>query len=209
MEKKHQVHHLIILDESGSMESIKKSTISGFNELVQTAKGAEEKFSDQEHFVTLVTFNGMGNKILHVVEPVVNLSAIDVNSYNPNASTPLFDAMAFAINKLKQLLHTENYNVLVTILTDGEENASREYRANDIRTMVEDLSTKGWTFTYIGTDHDVTKMADSLSIKNKMVYNKSESGMNELFMTEKMAREKYYSKISRKEKTDEDFYKEG
>ena len=62
MEKKHQVHNLIILDESGSMASIKELIISGFNELVQTLKGIEKDFPEQEHFISLVTFNGMGQK---------------------------------------------------------------------------------------------------------------------------------------------------
>ena len=51
METKHQVHNLIILDESGSMESIKKTIIQGFNEIVQTVKGIEKEFPEQEHFI--------------------------------------------------------------------------------------------------------------------------------------------------------------
>ena len=50
MEKKHQVHNLIILDESGSMESIKEPIISGFNELVQTIKGIEKDFPEAGAF---------------------------------------------------------------------------------------------------------------------------------------------------------------
>ena len=48
-EPKHNVFNLIILDESGSMESIKNATISGFNEVVQTVKGVEQQFPEQEH----------------------------------------------------------------------------------------------------------------------------------------------------------------
>jgi nucleoside-triphosphatase THEP1 len=47
METKHQVHNLIILDESGSMESIKKTIIEGFNEIVQTVKGVEKEFPEK------------------------------------------------------------------------------------------------------------------------------------------------------------------
>ena len=67
METKHQVHNLIILDESGSMESIKKTIIEGFNEIVQTVKGIEKAFPEQEHFISLVTFNGRGQKLLHFI----------------------------------------------------------------------------------------------------------------------------------------------
>lgn len=60
MEAKQKVFNLIILDESGSMQSIKSATISGFNEVVQTIKGMEMQFPEQEHFISLVTFNGIG-----------------------------------------------------------------------------------------------------------------------------------------------------
>lgn len=50
MQKKHQVHNLIILDESGSMSSIEKTIMNGFNELVQTIQGIESQFPNQEHF---------------------------------------------------------------------------------------------------------------------------------------------------------------
>lgn len=102
MEKKHQVHNLIILDESGSMLSIKGTIIQGFNEIVQTVKGIEKQFSDQEHFISLVTFNGLEQKLLHFVDPVHNLNQINDALYDPNSSTPLFDAMGFGLNKLKQ-----------------------------------------------------------------------------------------------------------
>ena len=83
MEKKHQVHNLIILDESGSMSSIKPLIISGFNELVQSIKGIEEQFPEQEHLITMVSFNDMNNKILHFIDPVSRLDVINDRTYNP------------------------------------------------------------------------------------------------------------------------------
>ena len=55
MEKK--IYNLIILDESGSMQSIKPQAITGLNETLQTIKSAQEKFENQSHYVTLVSFN--------------------------------------------------------------------------------------------------------------------------------------------------------
>ena len=57
MEAKHQVHNLIILDESGSMSSIKPQIISGFNELVQSIKGIQKQFPEQEHDISIISFN--------------------------------------------------------------------------------------------------------------------------------------------------------
>ena len=207
MENKHQVHNLIILDESGSMNSVKKATIQGFNETVQTIKGIEKKYPEQEHFISLITFNGIAQKLLHFIDPANKLNEIDEKRYNPDASTPLFDAMGFGINKLKQVLENrKDYNVLVTILTDGEENASREYSGKAIKELIEDLKQKNWTFTYIGTDHDVEGFAKAISIENTLFYKKSDAGMRDMFDKERKAREKYSQKIRAKEDTSKDYF---
>lgn len=207
MEKKHQVHNLIILDESGSMNTIKEIIIRGFNELVQTIKGIEKQFPDQEHFITFITFNGLGQKMLHFMDPASKLMEINSQNYRPDADTPLFDAMGFTINKLKQELENRSeYNVLVTILTDGEENASREFSGNDIKYMVEELKQNRWTFTYIGTDHDVEKVASKLSIDNTLAFNKDEKGIKEMFEKEQCARANFSIRISKNEDTSENYF---
>lgn len=135
---KHAVHNLIILDESGSMSSIKNETLSGFNEIVQTIKGVEHQFPEQEHFISLVSFNGLGRKIHLWKEPVAKLEQLNTEGYNPDASTPLYDAMGISMGKLSAEINGQkDYNVLVTIFTDGEENASVEYSGALIKKMVE------------------------------------------------------------------------
>ncbi|MBK6611112.1 MAG: VWA domain-containing protein [Sphingobacteriales bacterium] len=209
MEKKHQVHNLIILDESGSMESIKTAIIQGFNELVQTIQGIEKQFPEQEHFISFVSFNGLGQKLLHFIDPASKLKQIDDKTYKPNASTPLFDAMGFSINKLKQSLQGQtDFNVLVTILTDGEENASKEFSGNDIKKLVEELKQNRWTFTYIGTDHDVEKIAISLSINNTMLFEKNEAGIRKMFMKEQNSRANYSRKIRSNEDTSSNYFED-
>ena len=207
MNKKHQVHNLIILDESGSMESIKKTTIQGFNEIVQTVKGIGKEYPEQEHFISLITFNGIGHKILHFIDPVEKLELIDGSRYKPDASTPLYDAMGFSFAKLRQVLeNTKDYNVLVTIMTDGEENASKEYTGPAIKKLIEELKLNRWTFTYIGADHDVEKFARSMSIPNTMAFEKNVDSMNDMFLKEKFARTEYSKKIRMNEQTNTDFY---
>jgi uncharacterized protein YegL len=209
MEKKHQVHNLIILDESGSMEPIKKTIIQGFNELVQTIQGIERQFPEQEHFISFISFNGLGQKLLHFIDPVSKLKQIDDKTYQPDATTPLFDAMGFSINKLKHSLQGQtDYNVLVTILTDGEENASKEYSGNNIKILVEELKQNRWTFTYIGTDHDVEKIANSLSINNTMIFEKNDADIKRMFMKEHSARFKYSEKIRLDEDTSSNYFDE-
>lgn len=207
MEQKHQVHNLIILDESGSMESIKPSIINGFNELVQSIKGIQEQFPEQDHYISIVSFNGFGNKIMHFMDEVSKLNSIDSSNYKPDSMTPLYDAMGFSFTKLKKELESQtNYNVLVTILTDGEENSSKEYTGTVIKNMIEELSEGNWTFTYIGTDHDVEKMATNLSIKNSMVFEKNVEGIKSMFEKQHFSRMRYSSNIREKKDFKENYF---
>ena len=207
MGKKHQVHNLIILDESGSMESIKTTIIKGLNEVVQTIVGIEKQFPDQEHFISFISFNSLKLNMLHFVDPASKLQEVNSETYQPAATTPLFDAMGFSINKLKQFLKgKKDYNVLVTILTDGEENSSKEFSGNDIKKLVEDLKQDRWTFTYMGTDHDVEKIAASLSINNTLAFNKNEADIEAMFSLERDARTKFSRKIQMNEPTDLNYF---
>lgn len=196
METKQEIHNLIILDESGSMNLIKDFIMQGFNEIVQNLKGLEEKFSEQEHFVTFLTFNGLRTNLVHFVEPVRELKELDKNSYQPNASTPLYDAMGYGLNLLrKKLLNKENCNVIVTILTDGEENASTEYTRESINSLVNELKREDWSFTYIGADHDVIRVARSLSIDDFMVFEKKKDNVENMFNIRKDVLYKTCNKI--------------
>lgn len=99
-----------------------------------------------------------------------------------------------------------DYNVLVTILTDGRENASKEYDGATIKKMVDELSAKNWTFTYIGADHDVENFAASISIKNTMRFNKNRADMKRMFQVEQSSRANYSMKIRKKESTRDNYY---
>ena len=147
--------------------------------------------------------------MLHFLDPIIKLQNINDKGYFPEASTPLFDAMGSSIHTLKRALtgHSD-YNVLVTILTDGEENASKEFTGKDIKKLVEELTQNRWTFTYIGTDHDVEKMAASISIRNIMSFDKNETGISTVFLKEKSARNNYSAKIRSGKNTDTDYFEE-
>jgi hypothetical protein len=207
MENKHQVHNLIILDESGSMGTIKSLIINGFNELVQSVKGIEGQFPEQEHLISMVSFNALNNNILHFIDPVSKLDAINDITYNPASMTPLYDAMGFSISKLKLYLEgKENYSVLVTVLTDGEENASKEYTGVAIKNLVDELKQQNWTFTYIGADHDVEGMASKMNIHNTMSFDKNGQDIKRMFERESSSRIKFSLRIRKGEQDNSDYY---
>ena len=98
---KNRIFNLIIIDESGSMFSIKQQAISGLNETIQTIRKAQADHPDQEHFVSLVSFNTENIKTIHKCIPASDIKEIDADKYLPNSGTPLYDAMGFAINDLR------------------------------------------------------------------------------------------------------------
>jgi hypothetical protein len=205
--KKHKVYNLIILDESGSMHSIKDMIISGFNEVVQTVKSVAKQFPEQEHYISLISFNSLKLKTHHDCELFTQLDEINGTNYKPNSTTPLFDAMGYGINHLREKIKEENNcNVLVTILTDGLENASKEYDKMAIKALVEEMEEKKWTFTYIGTDHKVEEFATSIAIKNTINFKKSKGGLKQVFDQERHARYKYSENIRNNFSTKRGFY---
>lgn len=200
METKHKVFNLVILDESGSMEMIKRPTISGFNELADTIRGVERQYPEQEHLISFVTFNGHGIRTLLWNQPAAQLQPIDGNRYQPYSSTPLYDAMGFGITRLRaEVEPLKEYNVLVTVLTDGEENASREYTGAAVKKLVDELSAGNWTFTYMGANHDVAAFAMKISITNTLQFEASAEDVHRMFREEKNARINYSRKIRDKE----------
>lgn len=87
------VFNLIILDESGSMQSIKTSIVGSFNETLQVIINADQKHEDQNHFVTFVTFDSEGIREHNYLQPASSLQKLTMETYLPGAATPLYDAI--------------------------------------------------------------------------------------------------------------------
>ena len=189
--KTKRVHNLIIVDESGSMEVIRKQAFVGMNETLQTVRKMQEKFPDQEQFVTLLTFD-TGHTTWHYDNtPAAQTKNLDWKAYNPGGGTPLYDAMGMAISKVNAQIE-EGDNVLVTVITDGEENSSEEWTLKMIRTMIEKLKKQNWTFTLIGTDNlDVEGMARSFAIDEHLEFKQTEAGTKAMFARERRCRARF------------------
>ena len=188
------VYNLLILDESGSMEVVREPTIRGFNELVQSVQGLAREFPDKKQVVSLTTFNGAGIREKLFLQESSALQPLTLADYRPDSMTPLHDAIGQSVSKLRNVLTTTgavNYQVLVTVLTDGEENASKEFTRPVIRQLIEQLKEQGWTFTYIGANHDVDRAAAGLAIDNKLAFTQNAEEMDAMFIKERYARRRY------------------
>ena len=186
------VYNVIILDESGSMSSIYRETLTGVNEVLNGIRKNQEEFPDQRHYVTIVTFEGngvAGVKVRRDRVPIGTVEPFTEKDYRPGGCTPLYDAMGKTLNEMEGLVGPED-KVMVTVITDGFENSSREYSGKIVRNMVERLRKKGWVLAYIGANQDSVEAARDLSIGNALDFEATPSGMqNMACMFRKASRE--------------------
>lgn len=189
-----KVYNLILLDESGSMLSIYEPALTGVNETLQTIRGTVSSHPNQQHFISLVTFSGCSVRHIYSAESAEWTSDLTRDQFTPMGNTPLFDALGSSLHKLEARVE-DNSVVLVTVITDGYENASREYTAEAIKALVERLEKKGWVFTYIGANQDVVKAAQSMSIRNFLCFHADCEGTGKMFADEKDARLHFFDRI--------------
>ena len=195
---KTKVFNLIILDKSGSMSTIADAAIAGFNETVGGIRSAQKQFADtQEHYVSLLPFCACSMEYVYDCEPVEKVRNLTHHDYQPCCGTPLYDAMGKGINDLhKKTKDMENATVVVTIITDGMENASREYSGMAIKALVDKMHDQyGWNFAYIGTNQDVESVAVNLSITNSFFFEDTNQGMGAAWEKERKAKHRMYARM--------------
>ena len=195
--KKTKVYNVIIMDRSGSMWEIQKPAIMGYNEVLGGVKAAATKFAEtQEQFVKLVLFDSSSIDEVYWNANPADAAILTEETYVPGACTPLYDAVGRTLTKLeKELKGDDNHSVVVTIITDGYENDSHEYNLTAVKSLIEHLKKEGWSFAYMGTDHDVEGVTVSLSITNVVKFEKTEAGTLKSFKKERHAREMWSHKM--------------
>ena len=191
---KTRIFNLIIIDESGSMQSIKKAAIDSVNETIQSIRAAAEKYEDQEHIVSLVTFHD-DVKTVYECAYIKDVAELTAETYQPKCCTALYDAMGMSLNAIRPKV-AEADKVLVTVVTDGYENASKEYNGKAIKALVDELKAKGWVFAYIGANQDVEAVAATISITN--VLNFEATSIGTACMSERVVkgRTRWFDKIA-------------
>ena len=170
-----RIFNLIILDKSGSMFRLGQAPVDTVNETIESLRKEQKGRSNWEFFFSLVTFNDESNTVYDNV-PINEANLMKDEEYDPANCTALYDAMGFAITHQKKFV-SENDNVVVTIITDGYENASKEYSGDTIKKIVEELKTKGWVFTFIGANQDVLKAGSNISVDNVMAFDATDDGL--------------------------------
>lgn len=154
----------VVIDESGSMESLQEKTISGFNEYITTLKQKGVKGR-----VTLTKFNSVkGAEIVYSNRLLSNVPKLNKDTYQPAECTPLYDAIGKTVKKLDRACTDK---VIMVIITDGLENASHEYSQSQIREMITSRQNKGWSFVYLGANQDSWAAGGAIGIVGYTISN--------------------------------------
>ena len=168
-------HIVFVLDESSSMRSCWDSTIAGYNEYLAGQRTDAEQ-TGTKTLVSLYKFNGSQVNCVFDRVDVKVVKPLDKTSYSPSGGTNLHDAIGGVLMQINNLLSTkhksERESVIITILTDGEENQSTTFRATDVKGMVEKAEAKNWGFMFLGANIDAFHAGSTLGFgaTNTMQY---------------------------------------
>jgi hypothetical protein len=186
-------HITMILDRTGSMESIRHDTIGGFNAFLQGQKAAPGTAT-----LTLVQFDSQDPyEVVHNFVPIALAAELTPETYVPRASTPLFDALGRGILDLERNLtrlapEQRPCRVVFVVITDGEENASREFTCAQVQKMIhEKQAADGWDFVFLSADLSAIAEAVALGVAAgaTLAFDKNVCGTRDAFfsLSENMA----------------------
>jgi hypothetical protein len=189
--KKSKTFYHIILDQSGSMSDCVNQTLKGLADQRKEILAIANEFPGQEIRVGLTVFD-------HNIElkysnlSVTELSRMNSFHYQPNGQTALLDAIGMSVAATERLMVNEGDSAVIIILTDGYENASKEYSHKQIKELIQAKEETGkWSFTYLGATLDAVEIAKSMNIKEENSFAFQKQNMeNEAFGRSTMALKK-------------------
>jgi uncharacterized protein YegL len=158
-----KTHIICILDRSGSMLSIIDDSIGGFNNFLKTQKDLPD-----EATITIVLFDHEYEIIYDNVD-IKKAKELTTKEWFPRGTTALYDAIGKTINTEKQNI-VKPSKVLVCIVTDGQENASKEFKLDDIKTMIANCEKDNWNFMYLAANQDAFSVGTSFGVSGNNTY---------------------------------------
>ena len=165
--KSNLLHICFVLDESGSMYNSVDDVIGGFQKLIDEQKGEK----NGECIISLYRFSGIVKKD-YIGKPVNEVPKL---YYSPGGCTAMNDGVGTAIDEIGKWLSDMNESErpsknIIVIMTDGQENASKEYNFDTVKAKIKHQEEKySWTFVYMGTNLQDLKDANRLGIKMRSV----------------------------------------
>lgn len=143
---------IFVIDKSGSMESKKEDIVGGFNRFIE-----EQKKEPEDARVTVTLFD-TAYSIIHNGTPLKEFPELTGDTYVPGGMTALLDAVGRTIDEVGARISGTPEDdrpdkVIMVIMTDGLENASSEYNAQQVQDKIKHQEGKySWQFVYLGAD---------------------------------------------------------
>jgi uncharacterized protein YegL len=165
---------IFFIDESGSMSGTESDVTGGFNNFIEQQRAQQQG----RVTVSLYKFNNSWSRVLNDL-PIEEIRPLTSADYTPGGLTALYDTIGHAITDIgNQIRYSKEEDrpsmVMMAIITDGQENASREYDAVKIRQMIHELEQNGnWQFIYLGAEVSNFSDADSMGVYNKIAMDKT------------------------------------
>lgn len=190
------LYHFIV-DKSGSMAGMEAATIQGFNQQLETIQHLKNTMPDQKFRCSLTFFD---STVQHLIldKSVKYIHPLSAESYYPGGMTALLDAIGDSIQHIEMAyekkLRKRKMSVVMVIITDGHENASRSFSYQQIAKKIGELDKTGlWTFTYLGADFDAIQASDLLNIRKENVMNFSKDNYDGMMFKLKHSINEYAS----------------
>lgn len=172
----------LILDRSGSMQGRENDVIGGVNSFIE-----EQKKLPAPASVAFVRFDTDATERFRPMKPLTEVEPLTRNDYQPRGGTPLLDAVGRTITALDEDWKTEKpERCIVVIVTDGEENASKEYTKQKIQALIKARQDSGmWAFIYLGANVDAFHEAGQMGIAaaNTAGYTNTSAGVKHMYST--------------------------
>lgn len=162
---------VFILDRSGSMAGLEDDTIGGFNAMIEKQKAIEG-----EVIVSTVLFDNRF-EVIHNRKPLAAIEPLTSKDYYVKGTTALLDAIGRSLSKIHHLHHTldeetKPNQVMFVIMTDGKENASREFNYKKIRGWIDRLSEEeAWEFIFLGANINAFEEGKRFGMRRDRVAN--------------------------------------
>ncbi len=171
--KKVDTHIHFVLDETGSMHQ--HPTIDGFNEYL----GGLRKDKKNKYKMSLTKFDSTGIETIYEDLDLKKVPNLTTDSYCPGAMTNLNDAVGHTILSMEKLFNKmkKKCNILLVIMTDGYENASKEFNSTQIAKLIKDKQGCGWTVTFLGANIDTQSVGRTYQIDSSNVKSYATSNM--------------------------------
>lgn len=172
-----KTHIICILDRSGSMSSIMNDSIGGFNTFLK-----QQKELPDEATITIALFDDKYELLYDNVD-IKKAKELTSKEWFPRGTTALYDAIGKTINAEKanfaKLGDEKPVKVLVCIVTDGYENASKEYNVNNVKELIKDCEKQDWNFIYLAANQSAFDVGTSFGVSagNTFTYQASSAGV--------------------------------